>query len=52
MALDYVNYVFTGVFVIECVVKMIANGPAYFSPTWHKFDFFVVVASLLDIAMS
>lgn len=50
-ALEKSNYFFTGVFTIEAVLKLIANGSAYFIPTWHKFDFFVVSASFLDIAM-
>lgn len=52
IVLESTNYFFTAVFVLECVLKMIANGPGYFNPTWNKFDFFVVTASLFDIAMS
>ena len=50
-ALDYMNYGFTGVFVLEAILKMIANGWSYFIPTWHKFDLFVVVSSLFDIIL-
>ena len=51
-ALEIFNYCFTGIFTVECIMKMIANGWAYFSPGWHKFDFFVVCSSYLDIIMS
>jgi hypothetical protein len=50
--LDYANYVFTAIFFFESVFKLIAFGKSYFSNGWNKFDFFVVIASLLDIAMS
>ena len=50
--LDYSNYIFTAVFALECLLKIIGNGWAYFRPTWHKFDFFVVVSSFLDITMN
>lgn len=51
-SLDYINYFFTGVFAIECILKLIGNGFAYFNSTWNKFDFFVVGASFIDIVMS
>lgn len=50
--LEYSNYFFTGIFAIEAVLKIIGNGWAYFAPTWHKFDLFVVISSLLDIVLS
>jgi hypothetical protein len=47
--LDKINIFFSLVFTVECILKLISYGKAYFTPTWHKFDFFVVVTSLLDI---
>lgn len=48
--LQYLNYGFTGVFILECILKIIAFGPGgYFFSSWNKFDFFVVVASIVDI---
>jgi len=32
-------------------LKLIAYGNTYFNNSWNKFDFFVVVASILDILM-
>ena len=49
--LEDVNYFFTGVFTIECILKLVGHGMSYFTPTWHKFDFFVVAASYIDIIM-
>lgn len=48
----YINYVFTGIFVIEMVLKFIAFGFTYFSSSWNVFDFIVVLGSIFDIAMS
>ena len=51
--LDLVNYFFTGMFTMECSLKMIAAGPSgYFQVAWNRFDFFVVSASFLDIVMA
>lgn len=48
--LQDLNYAFTGVFVLECILKIIAFGPGgYFFNSWNKFDFFVVCASIVDI---
>ena len=49
-ALTIVNYIFTGVFIGECILKLLAYGPSgYFHSAWNKFDFFVVVASIVDL---
>jgi hypothetical protein len=50
--LEYINYFFTAIFVVEATLKFIAYGLSYFGSNWNRFDFFVVVASVLDIAMS
>ena len=50
--LDKINYIFTGAFAIECLLKLIALGGSYFNSSWNKFDFFVVSASFLDIVMA
>ena len=50
--LDYINYFFTGVFALECIMKLIAFGPSYFKTGWNIFDFCVVTASFFDIIMN
>lgn len=50
--MEKINYFFTGAFAFECLLKLIANGGAYFNSGWNKFDFFVVSASFLDIVMA
>ena len=50
--LDVTNYIFTVIFFVEAALKLVAYGKSYFNSSWNKFDFFVVVASFLDVAMS
>lgn len=51
--LDVINLVFTGVFLVECIIKMTGLGvKPYFNNKWNRFDFFVVLASIIDITMS
>ena len=50
--LEDINYFFTGAFTLECILKLFANGGAYFNSGWNKFDFFVVSSSYLDIIMN
>ena len=53
LALTIVNYIFTGIFIIECIIKLLGYGfRAYFHSGWNKFDFFVVCSSLVDLAMT
>ena len=50
--LTIANYIFTGIFIAECCIKLLAYGFAYFHGGWNKFDFFVVVASIADLIIA
>jgi len=52
MGLKYSNYFFSGVFIIEATLKLIAFGASYFENGWNRFDFFVVIASVFDITLN
>ena len=52
LTLELINYVFTGIFVMEATLKLIAFGFSYYRTTWNCFDFCVVTASLFDIVMN
>jgi voltage-dependent calcium channel L type alpha-1D len=48
------NIIFTAVFVLECLVKIIAMGfvmhkTAYLRDTWNWLDFFIVLVSVADL---
>ena len=52
-ALAILNYIFTGIFIAECLTKLVGLGiRGYFHTGWNKFDFFVVMASILDIIIA
>jgi hypothetical protein len=50
--LDRLNFAFSIVFMIEAFFKLCTFGKAYFISGWNIFDFFVVMASVLDIVLS
>jgi hypothetical protein len=51
--LDAINYFFSSIFLIECILKITAMGfKGYWMSIWNQFDFFVVAASVIDIMMS
>uniref|UniRef100_A0A8C4IPP7 Voltage-dependent calcium channel type A subunit alpha-1 n=1 Tax=Dicentrarchus labrax TaxID=13489 RepID=A0A8C4IPP7_DICLA len=55
--LRYFDYVFTGVFTFEMIIKMIDQGlilhdGSYFRDLWNILDFIVVVGALVAFALS
>lgn len=52
LALSIINYIFTAVFTIEMILKLIAFRLTYFRANWNKFDFVVVISSWVDIIFS
>ncbi|XP_056131493.1 voltage-dependent L-type calcium channel subunit alpha-1D [Lampris incognitus] len=52
-AMDILNMVFTGVFTVEMVLKLIAFKPrGYVGDAWNVFDALVVIGSVVDIILS
>uniref|UniRef100_A0A1I8GT10 Voltage-dependent L-type calcium channel subunit alpha n=1 Tax=Macrostomum lignano TaxID=282301 RepID=A0A1I8GT10_9PLAT len=50
LALDYLNMIFTAIFTIEFLLKLIAfSFRNYFSDLWNVFDFIIVLGSYIDI---
>jgi hypothetical protein len=49
--LKQINFFFSIIFIMECVLKLLTFGKGYFLSGWNIFDFFVVMASLLDILL-
>jgi voltage-dependent calcium channel L type alpha-1D len=48
-ALENVNLVFTIIFTLEAIIKIVAYGKDYFKDGWNIFDFLVVMLSLVGI---
>ncbi|XP_070400841.1 voltage-dependent L-type calcium channel subunit alpha-1D isoform X2 [Nothobranchius furzeri] len=52
-AMDILNMVFTGVFTVEMILKLIALKPrGYVGDAWNVFDALVVIGSVVDIILS
>lgn len=50
MVLDIFNIVFVAIFTMEAILKLIGLGPTYyFYIDWNKFDFAVVILSLVSL---
>merc|ERR1719361_1226461 len=50
--LHYMNTMLTGLFTLECAMKMFAFGyKSYFKDGWNMFDFVTVVGSIVDALM-
>ncbi|XP_050422865.1 LOW QUALITY PROTEIN: sodium channel protein 60E-like [Adelges cooleyi] len=48
--LDVGNKVFTAIFTVECLFKLIALSNEFFNCGWNIFDMIIVTASLLDLS--
>jgi len=49
---EKVNHIFLVVFLLEVALKLIAFGLKYFSTSWNRFDFIVVVASSVSFLLT
>lgn len=44
--LNYLNYIFTGLFIIEAILRLLALKLDYFKIGWNIFDFTIVMFSI------
>ena len=52
MLMDFLNFIFYCIFLVEMVVKMVATGfRVYFKDNYNAFDFFVMFVSTVDIGL-
>ncbi|XP_061108501.1 voltage-dependent L-type calcium channel subunit alpha-1C [Conger conger] len=52
-AMNVLNMLFTGLFTVEMILKLIAFKPrGYFSDPWNVFDFLIVIGSIIDVILS
>lgn len=49
--LEILNYIFTVIYTIEMVAKMIAFGKGYFKDGWCFFDFIIVLSAWIGIIL-
>lgn len=47
--LKYINWGFTSMFTVECILKILAYGVRnFFKDPWNTFDFITVIGSIVD----
>jgi hypothetical protein len=49
--LEYMNYVFAGIFTVEFLIKFVGFGYRYFRDGWNTFDMIIVTLTLISIAV-
>ncbi|XP_062996842.1 voltage-dependent L-type calcium channel subunit alpha-1S [Elgaria multicarinata webbii] len=50
---DVLNVVFTILFTVEMILKLIAfKAKGYFGDPWNVFDFLIVIGSIIDVILS
>ena len=42
-----INYICTGIFIAEAIIKLLGLGKNYFKDGWNVFDFIIVVSSII-----
>lgn len=52
LVLSTCNNLFTLIFNIEMVLKLIADGSGYFKQNWNLFDMFIVITADIGFVMS
>jgi len=50
--LERINVVLTIIFTTEAAIKIFAFGSCYFNDGWNKFDFLIVIGSIIGIVSS
>jgi hypothetical protein len=47
------NYIFTSIFTVECILKLIALTPYKFLKNeWNVFDLLIVTVSLIELGLA
>ena len=49
LTIQYTNYCFLGLMILEMILKLIAYGLEYFKVRWNQVDFFVILLSITGI---
>ena len=51
IVLEILNYIFSAIFTIEAIIKLIALKKVYFHDSWNIFDFIIVVLTLIILVL-
>jgi hypothetical protein len=47
VTVDIINYIFSAVFIVEMILKLMGFGLAYFKDAWNVFDFSIVWLTII-----
>jgi hypothetical protein len=50
--IDYINLTFTCLFILEAAAKIMAWGGLYFHDKGNKFDFIIVMISVVELVVT
>jgi len=50
--LEMINFIFSIIFNIEAILKLIALGWHYFKNSWNRFDFYIVLGTDIGFTLS
>ncbi len=48
---EILNYIFTALFTIEMIIKIVSLGKIYFQDGWNKFDFTVIILTYVLVVI-
>lgn len=48
LAVQIINYIFSVIFILEAIIKIVALGFEYFKDSWNIFDFLIVIATIIS----
>lgn len=43
---EFLNYIFSAIFTLEAIIKLVAQKKMYFKDSWNIFDFTIVIFTL------
>ncbi|KAF0685333.1 Aste57867_22753 [Aphanomyces stellatus] len=52
LGLNATNTVCSYIFVFEAVVKLVSFGRYYFESNWNRFDFFIVLVTIMNLVLN
>ena len=52
LVIEIINYIFSAIFIVEMILKLLGMGGAYFKNPWNIFDFSIVWLTILGYVIT
>jgi hypothetical protein len=52
LVIEVLNYIFSAIFIVEMILKLMGFGCAYFKDAWNVFDFTIVWLTIMGFILS